>query len=93
MTYQFAEGSKFAHGKRQRLRQAGLWLVDPDSYYNGRYITATAASATLPFKSMGPTVDSRDAVKYHLAEAKHRTSVLRALLGIAKASTHSYSYK
>ena len=38
MTYQFAEGSKFAYGKRQRLRQAGLWLVEPDSYYNGRYL-------------------------------------------------------
>jgi pimeloyl-ACP methyl ester carboxylesterase len=27
LTYQFAEGSTFAHGKRQRMRQAGLWLV------------------------------------------------------------------
>jgi hypothetical protein len=63
MTYQFAEGSKFAHGKRQRLRQAGLWLVDPDSYYNGRYVTATAATATLQYQEMGPEVDSRDAVR------------------------------
>ena len=92
MTYQFAEGSKFAHGKRQRLRQAGLWLVDDDSYFNGRhqlapngYITVSAEHATLPVVSMGPEVDSRDAVKQHLAEARHRTAMLRPLLGIAKA--------
>ena len=66
MTYQFAEGSKFAYGKRQRLREAGLWLVDEDSYYNGRYVTASSLGANLPVKAMGPNVDSRDAVKYHL---------------------------
>ena len=86
MTYQFAEGSKFAYGKRQRLREAGLWLVDEDSYYNGRYITAASLGANLPFKTMGPTVDSRDAVKYHLAEATRRAKIIRALLGIAKVA-------
>ena len=85
MTYQFAEGSKFAYGKRQRLREAGLWLVDPDSYYNGRYVTAASLGANLPFKPMGPQVDSRDAVKYHLAEATRRAKIIRALLGVAKA--------
>jgi hypothetical protein len=86
MTYQFAEGSKFAYGKRQRLRQAGLWLVDDDSYYNGRYVTVSAEAATLPLVKMGLDVDSRDAVKAHLAEARHRSAVLRPLLGIAKAT-------
>ena len=86
MTYQFAEGSRFAYGKRQRLREAGLWLVDEDSYYNGRYVTVSAATATLPLKPMGMDVDSRDAVKYHLAEAAHRLKVLRALLAIGKAT-------
>ena len=38
MTYQFAEGAKFAYGKRQRLRQAGLWLIDEPSYFNGKYL-------------------------------------------------------
>jgi len=86
MTYQFAEGSKFAYGKRQRLRQAGLWLVDDDAYYSGRYVTVSEKGATLPFQSMGPRVDSRDAVKYHLAEAAHRLKVMRALLAIGKAT-------
>ena len=88
MTYQFAEGSKFAYGKRQRLREAGLWLVDEDSYYNGRYVTASSLGANLPFKQMGPGVDSRDAVKYHLAEATRRAKIIRALLGVAKVPPH-----
>ena len=86
MTYQFAEGSKFAYGKRQRLREAGLWLVDEDSYYNGRYVTAASLGANLPLKTMGPRVDSRDAVKYHLAEATRRAKIIRALLGVAKVA-------
>ena len=85
MTYQFAEGAKFAYGKRQRLREAGLWMVEEPSYYNGRYLTVSQEAATLPFKPMDRNVDSREAVKYHLAEARHRASVLRPLLGIAKA--------
>ena len=64
MTYQFAEGHSFAYGKRQRLREHGLWLVDPDEYFNGKYVTASAEHATLPRKEMGERVDSRDAVKY-----------------------------
>ena len=85
MTYQFAEGSSFAHGKRQRLREAGLWLVDDDAYYNGKYLALSDAAATLAVEPMGPNVDSRDAVKKHLAEQRHRISQLRPLLGIAKA--------
>jgi hypothetical protein len=85
MTYQFAEGSSFAHGKRQRLREAGLWLVDDDAYYNGKYLALSDAAATLAVEPMGPNVDSRDAVKKHLAEQRHRINQLRPLLGIAKA--------
>mmetsp|Transcript_16999 Transcript_16999/g.28375 ORF Transcript_16999/g.28375 Transcript_16999/m.28375 type:complete len:856 (-) Transcript_16999:413-2980(-) len=86
MTYQFAEGRSFAYGKRQRLRQAGLWFVDEDSYYNGRYVMVSDEKATLPVQPMGPNIDTRDAVKYHLQEARHRTRILRSLLGIAKAT-------
>ena len=86
MTYQFAEGAKFAYGKRQRLRQAGLWLIDDDSYFNGKYIKLSDAAANLPVEPMGVSVDSREAVKKHLAEARHRTLQLRSMLGIAKAT-------
>jgi len=86
MTYQFAEGSKFAYGKRQRLRQAGLWLVDGPSYYNGKYIALAESAANTPVTSLGINVDSRDAVKKHLEEARHRSKLLRSMLGIAKAT-------
>ena len=86
MTYQFAEGAKFAYGKRQRLRQAGLWLVDPDEYYNGRYVTVSSEGATLPPSSLPPfTTTSKYAISRHLTEARHRTKLLRNLLGVARA--------
>ena len=85
------QGATFAHGKRQRLRQAGLWLVDPDSYYNGRYVTVADEGATLPVRSLGPRVSSLEAIEAHLAEARHRSAMLRSLLGIAKVSLTSCS--
>ena len=75
MTYQFAEGAKFAYGKRQRLREAGLWMVEEPSYYNGRYVTAAAGAANLPLQEFGPSVHSRAAVEMHLKEARHRSKV------------------
>ena len=46
MTYQFAEGSSFAYGKRQRLREAGLWFVDDEDYYAGKYLVSARAPAS-----------------------------------------------
>ena len=71
---------------KKRLREKRLWLVDDDAYYNGKYVTVSAAAANLPVKPMGVSVDSRDAVKYHLAEQAHRLKVMRALLAIGKAT-------
>ena len=85
MTYQFAEGSSFAYGKRQRLREAGLWFVDDEEYYNGRYLSVSADGGTLPPITIATNADSRDAVKQHLAEHAHLIATLRSLLGIAKA--------
>ena len=47
-------------------------------------MTSSALGANLPLKAMGPQVDSRDAVRYHLEEATRRAKIIRALLGIAK---------
>ena len=62
MTYQFAEGSSFAYGKRQRLREAGLWFVDGDEYYAGKYLSVSTRGATLPPISIAPDADSRTAL-------------------------------
>ena len=85
LTYQFAEGASFAHGKRQRLRQAGLWFVDEDEYYAGRFVRVGDSAATLPPSPLPPNVTSLTAINAHLAEARHRSRVLQALLGIGKA--------
>eukprot|EP00965_Chrysotila_dentata_P151849 5017486-Pleurochrysis_carterae.AAC.2 len=86
MTYQFAEGTSFAYGKRQRLRESGLWFVDPPEYYTGRYVTVAAAGANLqPVTRLSTSVDSREAVALHLREHAHALAVVRALLGIGKA--------
>ena len=85
MTYQFAEGHSFAYGKRQRLREAGLWFVDDERYFNGRFLMVSSKGSTLPAITIATNADSRDAVRQHLAEHAHRNAVLRALFGMAKA--------
>ena len=32
-TYQFGDSPEYSFGKRERLRRAGLWLVDDENYY------------------------------------------------------------
>ena len=45
-TYQYGDGDKYAYGKRERLRDAGLWLVDPASRYtSGSYLQLTSSLA------------------------------------------------
>ena len=35
-TFQFGDTAEFTWGKRNRLREHKLWLVDDDSYYRAR---------------------------------------------------------
>ena len=45
-TYQYGDDTGYAYGKRQRLRDAGLWLVDPPSYYaEGKYLQLVSGLA------------------------------------------------
>jgi len=47
-TYQYGDASSYAYGKRERLRDAHLWLVDPPEYYAaGRFLQLTSAPARL----------------------------------------------
>ena len=49
------------------------------SYYCGRYIVASAASANLPIRPMDEEVHSKEAIEYHLREARHRSRLLEIL--------------
>jgi hypothetical protein len=38
-TFQYSDTPDYPHGKRQRAREAGLWAVDPPSYFeNGSFV-------------------------------------------------------
>ena len=45
--HRYGDDTGYAYGKRQRLRDAGLWLVDPPAYYEqGRYLQLVSGLAT-----------------------------------------------
>jgi hypothetical protein len=45
-TYQYGDATTYAYGKRERLRDAHLWLVDPPAYYEeGRFLQLTSSPA------------------------------------------------
>eukprot|EP00898_Chlorokybus_atmophyticus_P002642 jgi/Chlat1/3379/Chrsp23S03728 len=47
-TYQFGDSPTYMFGKRQRLREAGLWLVDPDEYYrDGKFVVVTGLEGVI----------------------------------------------
>jgi len=60
-------------------------MVESDDYYTGRYISVSDAGATMALEPLSPRVTSKVAIEKHLAEGRHRTRVLKALLGIAHA--------
>ena len=38
-TFQYSDTPDYPHGKRQRAREAGLWMADPPEYYTeGRFV-------------------------------------------------------
>ena len=46
-TFQYADESSYAYGKRERFREFGLWKIDPQSYYEGHYIEISDWNSTL----------------------------------------------
>ncbi|KAL1523586.1 hypothetical protein AB1Y20_018522 [Prymnesium parvum] len=46
-TYQYGDATTYAYGKRQRLRDEQLWLMDGPQYYNGTYLQLLTAPARL----------------------------------------------
>ena len=46
-TFQFGDTGDYPHGKRQRAREAGLWVVDPPEYFTeGIFISLKGQSTT-----------------------------------------------
>ena len=50
-TYQYGDSTAYAYGKRERLRDAHLWLLDtPSSHWSGKFLHLTS----VPAKLLGP---------------------------------------
>ena len=82
-TYQFSQ----ARGKRQRLREAGLWLLDDDSYRGvGPHFKKKGFIAMLPTDQPPLSVIGGAGVENHLAAAAWYRLVIRNLIAIGEAT-------
>jgi hypothetical protein len=91
-TYQYGDSKEYAYGKRQRLRQHGLWFVEDDEYWSsGKYLTISTRGSQVEFSgdSSIPSGDDADAYKTaisrHFDEDRLRRVSIRNGLALAKA--------
>ena len=96
-TYQYGDDGNYAWGKRERMRQAGIWTTDDVEYYedpHAKYLVVPDVFAQVKH-SNGPdgmkmkTVgygkdDYRVAIERHFAEDKVRRETVRNLLAIGR---------
>ena len=57
LTYQYGDDPRFAFGKRQRLRQAGLWAREEPAYSEGRFLVLADDAASFPPVPVGRSGD------------------------------------
>jgi len=85
-TYQFGSGKGGQQaGKRQRFREAGLWMGDPDEYYTGgsSYIT-WAVGSRLDDWIGAHTGHGAELVDKHMAAVQFHLLCLRNALALGK---------
>ena len=86
MTYQYGDSSKFPYGKRQRMREARVWQVDPPSYFSGgNYLAVAPEAAALPIDFLPRDVTTAGAAERFNKEDAHLRRVLRDALALAIA--------
>ena len=82
----YGDSSKFAYGKRQRMREARVWWVDPPSYFSeGRYLAVAPEGAALPIDTLPNSVTTAEAAGRFNKEDSHLRETLRDALGLATA--------
>jgi len=79
-TYQFSQ----ARGKRQRLRETGLWLIDEDGYYEGK--KGGAGFVAMAPEDQPPPALLTPGITNHLAAAAWYRLAARNLLAVARAT-------
>ena len=79
-TYQFGDSEEYATGKRQRLREAGLWRVGPSEYFeSGFYLRIVGADSEIQ-KALGIEQDEPAVWRCDSAEdARKQPAILREL--------------
>ena len=86
MTYQYGDSSKFPYGKRQRMREARVWQVDPPDYFTGgKYLAVAPEAAILPIDYLSSTCTTAEAADRFNKEEVHMRRVLRDALALAIA--------
>ena len=90
LTYQYGDTGQYAYGKRERMRQAGIWDSDPRSYYaDGKYLVIPDVGAQVQFEgdeTVGTDRDAyKEAIRRHLEEDSLRRMTVRNGLALAKA--------
>ena len=90
LTYQYGDTGQYAYGKRERMRQAGIWRSDPPSYYEeGKYLVISDVGAQVQFEGPEDVGTDREAYKTaiyrHLEEDRLRRTSVRNGLALAKA--------
>ena len=96
-TYQYGDDGQYAWGKRERMRQAGIWTADDREYYEDAHtkylvvpdVFAQVKHANGPGGAKMKTVgygngDYRVAIERHFAEDKVRRETVRNLLALGK---------
>ena len=99
MTYQYGDSSKYAYGKRERLRQHGLWYAEDEHGYwkSTKYLTISTKGAQARFDAP-ETIRPDDpegyltAIKRHFAEDKVRRVTIRNGLALAKALGRTFVF-
>lgn len=95
LTYQYGDTGAYAFGKRERMRQAGIWRSDPKEYWEeGKYLVVSDEGSQVDFSkdssSSAETVGSdrtayRTAIDRHLREDKLRRTTIRNALALARS--------
>ena len=90
MTYQYGDTGEYAYGKRERMRQAGIWRADPPSYYSeGHFLVVSDEGARSRFPGDEEVGTDREAyktaIRRHLDEDALRRETVRNALALASA--------
>jgi hypothetical protein len=87
-THQFADTSTYALGKRQRLREHGLWAVDPPGYYaDGDFLQLSGPLLTEAELAAAHARFARESdPRRHIAIDALQREVVRDALALARAT-------